>query len=66
MSEGYKPPFTMTEEITNLVIEIVGMTGMIALTDNLSKNSTIRRENRIHFFHSSLAVERRGSNRNGT
>ena len=58
MSEGYKPPFTMTEEITNLVIEIAEMTGMIALTDNLSKNPTLRRENRIHSIHSSLAIER--------
>jgi len=58
MSEGYKPPFTMTEEITNLVIDIAEMTGMIALTDNLSKNPTLRRENRIHSIHSSLAIER--------
>lgn len=58
MSEGYKPPFTMTEEITNLVIEIAEMTGMIAFTDNLSKNITLRRENRIHSIHSSLAIER--------
>ncbi len=58
MSEGYKPPFTMTEEITNLVIEIAEMTGIIALTNNLSKNPTLRRENRIHSIHSSLAIER--------
>lgn len=57
MSEGYKPPFTMTEEITNLVIEVAEMTGMIALTDSLSKNPTLRRENRIHSIHSSLAIE---------
>lgn len=58
MSEGYKPPFTMTEEITNLVIEIAEMTGMIAMTDNLSTNLTLRRENRIHSIYSSLAIER--------
>lgn len=58
MSDGYKPPFTMTEEITNLVIEIAEMTGMIALTDNFSKNPTLRGENRIHSIHSSLAIER--------
>ena len=58
MSEGYKPPFTMTEEITNLVIEIAEMAGMLALTDTLSKNPTLRRENRIHSIHSSLAIER--------
>lgn len=33
MSDGYKPPFMMTEEITNLVIEIAEMTGVIALTE---------------------------------
>lgn len=58
MPDGYKPPFTMTEEITNLVIEIAEMTGMIALTDNRSKNPTLRRENRIHSIHSTLAIER--------
>lgn len=58
MAEGYIPPFTMTEEITNLVIEVAEMTGMIALTDNLSKNPTLRRDNRIHSIHSSLAIER--------
>lgn len=58
MSEGYKPSFTMTEKITNLVIDIAEMTGVIALTDNLSKNPTLRRENRIHSIHSSLAIKR--------
>ena len=58
MSEGYKPPFTMTEEITNLVIEIAEMTGIIAVTENLSRNPTLRRENRINSIHSSLAIER--------
>ncbi len=58
MPEGYKPPFTMTEEITNLVIEIAEMAGILALTDTLSKNPTLRRENRIHSIHSSLAIER--------
>ncbi len=58
MSEGYKPPFTMTDEITDLLIEIAEMTGVLALTDTLSKNPTLRRENRIHSIHSSLAIER--------
>ncbi|MFI3214317.1 MAG: Fic family protein [Eubacteriales bacterium] len=58
MSEGYKPPFTMTDEITNLVIEIAELTGRIGVTEELSKNPTLRRENRIHSIHSSLAIER--------
>lgn len=57
MSENYKPPFTMTEEITNLVIEIAELTGRISVTDSLSKNPMLRRENRIRSIHSSLAIE---------
>lgn len=58
MSERYKPPFTMNEEITNLVIEIAEMAGLIAFTDQFSNNLTLRKENRIHSIHSSLAIER--------
>lgn len=57
MSEGYKPPFTMVDEITNLVIEIAELTGRITITEELSKNPTLRRENRIHSIYSSLAIE---------
>lgn len=57
MSDDYKPPFTMTEEITNLVIDIAEITGKISLTDRLSKNPKLRRENRIRSIHSSLAIE---------
>lgn len=57
MSDNYKPPFTMTEEITNLVIEIAELTGRISLSDKLSRNPKLRRENRIRSIHSSLAIE---------
>ncbi len=57
MGEGYKPPFTMSEEITNLVIEIGELTGQISLSDKLSKNPKLRRENRIRSIYSSLAIE---------
>lgn len=57
MSDNYRPPFTMTEEITNLVIEIAELTGRISLSDKLSKNPKLRRENRIRSIHSSLAIE---------
>ncbi|MCM1425234.1 MAG: Fic family protein [Eubacterium sp.] len=57
MADNYKPPFTMTEEITNLVIEIAELTGRISLSDRLSKNPKLRRENRIRSIHSSLAIE---------
>lgn len=57
MGNEYKPPFTMTEEITNLVIEIAELTGKLSLSERLSKNPKLRRENRIHSIHSSLAIE---------
>lgn len=57
MSDNYNPPFTMTEEITNLVIEIAELTGQISLTNKLSKNPKLRRSNRIRSIYSSLAIE---------
>ena len=57
MSEIYQPPCTMTEEITNLVIEIGEQVGAVAAYDSLQPNPTLRRENRIKSIHSSLAIE---------
>lgn len=57
MSEEYVPPFTMTDEITNLVIEIAELTGAITASDHLSRNPRLRRENRVRSIHSSLAIE---------
>ena len=57
MSELYQPPFTMTEEITNLVIEIGEQVGAVAVYDPLQPNPTMRRESRIKSIHSSLAIE---------
>ena len=45
MSEIYRPPFTMTEEITNLVIEIGEQAGAVAAYDPLQPNPILRREN---------------------
>ena len=57
MSETYIPPFTMTDEITNLVIEIAELTGAMTVSEQLSKNPKLRRDNRIKSIHSSLAIE---------
>lgn len=57
MPDNYTPPFTTTESITNLVIEIAELTGRISLSDRLSRNPKLRRENRIRSIHSSLAIE---------
>jgi Fic family protein len=47
----------MTDEITNLVIEIAELTGAMTVSEQLSKNPKLRRENRIKSIHSSLAIE---------
>lgn len=57
MSDMYIPPFTMTDEITNLVIEIAEFTGAMTVSEQLSKNPKLRRENRVRSIHSSLAIE---------
>lgn len=57
MSDIYTPPFTMTEEITNLIIEIGEQVGAVAVYDTLQPNPRLRRESRIKSIHSSLAIE---------
>lgn len=57
MNSDYKPPFTMTEEITNAVINIGELVGSISSWHSLSTNPKLRRENRIKTIHSSLAIE---------
>ncbi len=57
MSEEYIPPFTMTDEITNLVIEIAEFTGAMTASEHLSKSLRLRRTNRVRSIHSSLAIE---------
>ncbi|MCR4599700.1 MAG: Fic family protein [Acetatifactor sp.] len=57
MSDNYIPPFTMTDEITNLVIEIAELTGAMTVSEQLSKNPKLRRDNRVKSIHSSLAIE---------
>ena len=47
MPERYIPPFTMTDEITNLVIEIAEITGAMTVSEQLSKNPKLRRVNRV-------------------
>ena len=57
MTTAYTPSFTMTDEITNLVIEIAELTGKMTVSQQLSKNPKLRRENRVKSIHSSLAIE---------
>lgn len=54
---GYSPPFEITNEIIELVAQINELTGMIIVSEKLSSNPVLRRENRIKTIYSSLAVE---------
>lgn len=57
MGESYNPPFTMNEEITNLIVEIGEYVGTITTYDAMCPNTILRRENRIKTIHSALAIE---------
>lgn len=57
MSETYQPPFRMTEEITNLIVEIGQYVGSITTYESMRRNPVLRRENRIKSIYSSLAIE---------
>lgn len=57
MDKEYNPPFSMNENITNLVIEIGEITGKLGVYNQLSTNLKLRRKNRIKTIYSSLAIE---------
>lgn len=57
MDRAYEPPFEMTEECTNLVIEIATLVGSITAYQHLPFSPQLRRLNRIRTIHSSLAIE---------
>jgi len=57
MEEEYKPPFELTENITNLTIEICQLLKDFQETFNLSRNPRLRKENRIKSIYSSLSIE---------
>ena len=57
MSETYQPPFHMTEEITNLIVEIGEYVGSITTYESMHQNPVLRRKSRIRSIYSSLAIE---------
>ena len=54
---SYIPPFTLTDEMTSLVIEIAETLGRMSVNDKDIPTPTLRKENRIKTIHSSLAIE---------
>jgi len=57
MNDNYQPPFNMTAEITNLIVEIGEYVGTITTYESMHQNPVLRRESRIRSIHSSLAIE---------
>ena len=53
----YTPPFTITDEITTLVIEIGEILGRLSAENENIPTPKLRKENRIKTIQSSLAIE---------
>ena len=54
---SYIPPFTVTDEITSLLIEIAEMLGSMNISNDKLPAPLLRKQNRIRTIHSSLAIE---------
>ena len=52
-----QPPFQITNKIIDDVAEISELVGRLSAHDHLSRNSNLRRTNRIRTIHGSLAIE---------
>ena len=52
----YEPPFTMTDEITALLVEVGDLAGRVSVAAG-SATPVLRRQNRIRTIYSSLAIE---------
>ena len=52
-----KPPFEITNQIIDYVVEIAELVGRLTAASPLSTSPTLRRTNRIRTIHGSLAIE---------
>ena len=55
--DKYVPPFTISNRMLELVGSIMEKVGKLDNFSNLNKMPVLRRNNRIHSIHSSLAIE---------
>lgn len=53
----YKPRYTITDEIVNLVAQIAARVDVLTIQSGMEQNPKLRRANRIRTIHSSLAIE---------
>ena len=54
---AYKPPFTISEKIVNLVADIMEIITQLAFDDVVGINPRLRRDNRLKTIQASLAIE---------
>lgn len=54
---GYRPPYTLTDKIVNLISDITEIMTKITIEDELNLNPKLRRNNRVKTIQSSLAIE---------
>lgn len=57
IDNAYTPPYTMTDTVTNLIVEIGEKVGTITAWQHMNTNPRLRRDNRIRTIHASLAIE---------
>ncbi len=57
VSDVYTPPFHMTDEIINLMIEVGELVGRLSVDPTLSLTPKLRKETQIRSIYSSLAIE---------
>lgn len=53
----YRPPFEINNNMLKLISDIMEKIGRLDSTLSLDKNPKLRKQNRIHSIHSSLAIE---------
>jgi len=57
MVKKYTPPFTITNRMIKDISIISKQIGVVLSTQQLDKHPHLRKNNRIHSIHSSLAIE---------
>lgn len=57
MRGKYLPPYTVSDQMVNLIASISEMIGKISIDNKMRSNPKLRRDNRIKTIHASLAIE---------
>lgn len=55
--KGYAPPYTINDNIVNLISYITELITKITINDTMDSNPKLKRENRIRMIHASLTIE---------